>query len=102
MPVRLCHQCSLSTSSQRPLPAENRDVDADIPPEVIEEGSKLVEELLRTWAKSGPLQDSGDVVMTDNDDSPESQLAELRKCVETYRPRLEQNLWAQRLLENLA
>ena len=83
--------------------AGHKDADADIPLEVVEEGSRLVEELLRTWASRTTAHDGEDVVMADDeDDSPEAQLAELRQCVEQFRPQLEQNLWAQRLLETLA
>ena len=82
---------------------ERREIDADIPLEIVEEGSKLVEELLRTWSAKGAVHDDDDVVMADDDDdTPEAQLAELQKCVEEFRPRLEQNLWAQRILESFA
>ncbi|KAI0342296.1 DNA mismatch repair protein [Trametopsis cervina] len=83
--------------------AERREIDADIPPEVVEEGSKLIEELLRAWSSQTPAKDGEDVVMADGgEDSSEAQLAELQKCVEQFRPRLEQNAWAQRVLESLA
>ncbi|KAI0689572.1 muts domain V-domain-containing protein [Cytidiella melzeri] len=83
--------------------ADRREIDADIPSEVIEEGSKLVEQLLQTWASQTPVRDGEDIVMADGEDElgPEAQLAELKKCFEQFRPQLEQNLWAQRLLESL-
>jgi DNA mismatch repair protein MSH2 len=33
-----------------------------------------------------------------DDVSQEAQLAELRQCVEEFRPRIEQNAWVQSLL----
>ncbi|KAJ3492212.1 hypothetical protein NLI96_g140 [Meripilus lineatus] len=50
----------------------------DLPPEVVEEGTKIVEEFLRTWASRQQNQDGEDVVMTDGEeDTPEAQMAEL-------------------------
>ena len=37
----------------------------------------------------------------EGDLSPEAQLEELKKCVERFRPQVEQNLWARRVLESL-
>lgn len=59
-----------------------------------------MEEMLRAWAaKSG--QDGEDVVMGDEDASPEEQLEELKRCVEQFRPKIESNPWAQSLLASL-
>ena len=84
---------------------DRREIDADIPPEVVEEGSKLVEELLQAWVAqtSTGVRDGEDVVMEDgeSDLSPEAQLEELKRCVERFRPQVEQNLWARRVLESL-
>ncbi|KAI0711342.1 DNA mismatch repair protein [Earliella scabrosa] len=72
----------------------------ELPEEVVEEGAKIVEEMLRAWAaKSG--QDGEDVVMGDEDASPEEQLEELKRCVEQFRPKIESNPWAQSLLASL-
>ncbi|KAI0797257.1 DNA mismatch repair protein [Irpex lacteus] len=85
--------------------ADRREIDADIPPEVVEEGSKLVEELLQAWVAqtSASSGDAEDAMMVDGQEelSPEAQLEELKKCVERFRPQVEQNLWAQRVLESL-
>ncbi len=67
---------------------------------MIEEGTKIVEEMLRTWA-SKSTDDGEDIVMDDDDVSPEEQLEELRRCVEQFRPRIESNAWAQGLLASL-
>lgn len=79
--------------------AEKDSAEPDLPEEVVEEGTQIVEALLRAWANSG--QDGEDVVMEDEDDTPEAQLAELRKCVEQFRPKVEGNTWAQSLLVSL-
>ncbi|KAI0746952.1 DNA mismatch repair protein [Daedaleopsis nitida] len=72
----------------------------ELPPEVVEEGTKLVEEMLRAWvAKSG--LDGEDIVMGDEEASPEEQLEELKRCVEQFRPRIESNAWAQGILASL-
>ncbi|KAG1815227.1 DNA mismatch repair protein [Suillus subaureus] len=63
--------------------------------EVTEEGIQIIEELLKKWASESSADDE-DVMM--DDVSHEAQLAELRRCVEEFRPRIEQNAWVQSLL----
>lgn len=67
--------------------------------EVTEEGIRIVEDLLRKWSESTGGDDGGDVIMEDI--SPEAQLTELRRCVEQFRPQIEQNAWVQSLLDSL-
>lgn len=67
--------------------------------EVTEEGIRIVEDLLRKWSESTGGDDGGDVIMEDI--SPEAQLTELRRCVEQFRPQMEQNAWVQSLLDSL-
>lgn len=68
----------------------------------MEEGTKIVEEFLRTWASRQQNQDGEDVVMTDGEeDTPEAQMAELRKCFDEFRPRIEGNPWVQQVLSSL-
>ncbi|PIL27652.1 hypothetical protein GSI_10804 [Ganoderma sinense ZZ0214-1] len=75
-------------------------LEPELPADVVEEGTKLVEEMLRAWAsKTG--HDGEDVVMGDEEASPEEQLEELKSCVEQFRPRIESNLWAQSVLASL-
>ncbi|KAI9065630.1 DNA mismatch repair protein [Trametes sanguinea] len=73
----------------------------ELPPEVVEEGTRIVEELLRTWAETQSGNDGEDVVMADEDSSPEAQLEELKRCVEKFRPQIESNPWAQHVLTSL-
>ena len=82
---------------------DNTELEAGIPPEVVEEGNKLIEQLLRTWASKVSNDDSEDVDMDagEYDDSPEAQVEELRKCVEEFRPQIEDNQWVQRVLASL-
>ncbi|KAG1902378.1 DNA mismatch repair protein [Suillus fuscotomentosus] len=63
--------------------------------EITEEGIQIIEELLKKWASESSADDE-DVMM--DDVSHEAQLAELRRCVEEFRPRIEQNAWVQSLL----
>lgn len=72
----------------------------EFPREVTEEGIKIVEELLLTWASRGPENDGEDIIMQD-DLSPEEQLEELRRCVESFRPRIEKNQWLESVLAAL-
>lgn len=77
----------------------------DVDPEVVEEGTKLVEHLLKTWAGGASGQDGEDVVMADDEEDlgdPESQLAELKKCFEQFQPQLEGNAWVKQVLSTLA
>ena len=60
----------------------------------------IIEEMLRAWANKA-VDDGEDVVMGDEEASPEEQLEELRRCVDLFRPRIESNPWAQSLLAAL-
>ncbi|KAG6332316.1 hypothetical protein ID866_6775 [Astraeus odoratus] len=66
--------------------------------QVMEEGICIVEDLLRKWSQSTEA-DGEDVVMEDV--SPGAQLEELRRCVEIFQPRIEQNAWVQSLITSL-
>ena len=81
---------------------DNSELEAGLSPEVIEEGNKIVEQLLRTWASRVSGQDGEDVDMdADTDDSPEAQVEELRKCMEQFKSQIEGNAWVQRVLTSL-
>lgn len=70
--------------------------------EVVEEGTKIVEELLQAWAANSSQADDEDIVMAD-DDEPDAaaQLAELKVYFEQFQPRLESNAWVQSVLGSL-
>jgi DNA mismatch repair protein MSH2 len=71
--------------------------------EEVEEGSKIVTELLRAWASripQGAGEDGEDVVMSD-DLSSEDQLSELKRCFEEFKPQIEANPWCQSILTSL-
>ncbi|KAJ7089358.1 muts domain V-domain-containing protein [Mycena belliarum] len=74
-------------------------IDSEFSPEVTEEGIRIVEELLSTWANQ-PADDSEDIVMTD--DSAEAQLEELKRCVGRFAPRIEGNPWLVSVLGSLS
>ncbi|TFK39373.1 DNA mismatch repair protein MSH2 [Crucibulum laeve] len=78
---------------------DDKSAQDQIPDEVTEEGIKIVEELLRTWSSSSQ-QDGEDIVMAD-ELSPEEQLAELRKCVEGFKGRIEKNEWLRGVITSL-
>ena len=86
--------------TEHSVPTEESQAEPELPPEVVEEGTKIVEEFLKKWAQR--QQDGEDVVMADNeDDSPEAQLTDLRKCLEEFRPQIEGNAWVQQVLSSL-
>ena len=69
------------------------------PKEVTDEGSRLVEEMLRTWASRCSV-DGDDIVMED-DESMEREVEVLKQCVAEYRERMEANPWIQGLVTTL-
>ena len=80
--------------------ADGNQTEVQLPTEVTEEGIKVVQELLQTWSSRIPDYDGEDIVMAD-DLSPNAQLAELKKCVEEFRPRIENNQWLQSIISSL-
>jgi DNA mismatch repair protein MSH2 len=62
-----------------------------------------MEEFLRAWAsEEGSVTDGEDVIMGDQDqDLSEVQLTSLRKCMEDFKPRIENNPWLQSVLASL-
>lgn len=90
-------ECSFSLSHARSEGAAEDNLPAD----VIEEGTQIIEELLRSWATSSHGGDSEDVEMTDDSETPERQVEELKRCVERFRSRIEGNAWARNVLASL-
>ncbi|KAF8217826.1 DNA mismatch repair protein [Mycena galopus ATCC 62051] len=75
-----------------------KPMQSGFPPELTDEGMKLVDELLSAWAQ--PAQDGEDIVMTD--DSPQAQLEQLKRCVAQFQPRIEANPWLVSVLGSLS
>ncbi|KAJ7512587.1 muts domain V-domain-containing protein [Mycena galericulata] len=73
--------------------------DSGFSSEITDQGIKIVEELLSTWAAER-AEDGEDVVMID--DSPEAQLEELKRCVAQFQPRIESNPWLISVLGSLS
>ena len=70
--------------------------------EETEAGSRIVTELLRTWASQVRQDgDDGDDIVMSDDLSPENQLAELKRCFELFKPQIEANGWCQSVLNSL-
>ncbi|KAG6830769.1 hypothetical protein H0H87_007168 [Tephrocybe sp. NHM501043] len=78
-----------------------KDSEEAIPAEAVEEGLQIMEDFLRTWSTQPSSNDGEDIVMTDGDGDADSQLKELRKCIEEFRPLIEKNLWLQSVLSSL-
>ncbi|KAJ3856348.1 muts domain V-domain-containing protein [Lentinula lateritia] len=77
---------------------DDKDMDVDVPPEVTEEGIRIVEDFLRSWASP---TDGEDVVMVEDEGkeaSPEQQLEQLKAHVEKFLPQIENNSWLKSLL----
>ncbi|KAJ3905637.1 muts domain V-domain-containing protein [Lentinula edodes] len=77
---------------------DDKDMDVDVPPEVTEEGIRIVEDFLRSWASP---TDGEDVVMEEDEEkeaSPEQQLEQLKAHVEKFLPQIESNPWLKSLL----
>ncbi|TCD65445.1 MutS-like protein [Steccherinum ochraceum] len=69
-------------------------------PEIIEEGTNLIQQVLQEWSSS--QGSDGDVNMSDEDeDDSDTQLSELRQCMEKYKSRLEANPWVRHVLQSL-
>ncbi|KAH8097021.1 DNA mismatch repair protein [Cristinia sonorae] len=82
--------------------AKEDDPTAQFAPEVIEEGTQLIAQILDEWSAARPTDE--DVAMTDaddEDDDTESQLAELKKCMDEYKDRLKGNAWVRQMLQSL-
>jgi hypothetical protein len=69
--------------------------------EVIEEGVRIVETFMKTWAGL-PTQtdDNGDVDMTD-ELSGTQQLEKLKQCFAEFQSQIASNAWVQHLLADL-
>ncbi|KAJ7021388.1 muts domain V-domain-containing protein [Mycena alexandri] len=74
-------------------------IDSEFSVDVTDEGIKIVDELLSAWAH--PAGVGEDIVMADADDSPETQLEELKRCVAQFRTKIEANPWLVSVLGSL-
>ncbi|KAJ7885085.1 muts domain V-domain-containing protein [Mycena olivaceomarginata] len=73
-------------------------METEFPPEITDEGIKIVDELLSAWAHQA--QDGEDVVMAD--DSAQAELEELKRKVAQFQPRIESNPWLVSVLGSLS
>jgi DNA mismatch repair protein MSH2 len=65
----------------------------------MDEGSRVIEELLRSWANMCEGQDGEDVLMDSLD--PEANLDALKRCFKEYEARINANPWTISLLSSL-
>lgn len=78
---------------------DEKQTEPEVPSEVTEEGIQIIEEFLSAWSSRGPVTDGEDIIMAgDDDQNSESQVRELRSCLEEFRPRIEKNQWLQSIL----
>lgn len=72
------------------------------PQEVTDEGSKIVEEFLTTWAtQCAAAKADGDDIVMETDEDVDREIAILKETLEKYRDRIEGNPWVQSLLATL-
>ncbi|KAJ9479512.1 DNA mismatch repair protein MSH2 [Pseudozyma hubeiensis] len=83
---------------------KNNSVLDSLPEDVTKQGAALIDDFLRTWAeRSAKLQqdrDGQDPKRPRLDADPEAQMQELRRVVDDFRPRIEANAWAAKVLES--
>ena len=74
-----------------------------LPEDVTKEGAALIDEFLTTWAERSAKvngQGRGADAKRPRVADPEAELQELRKVVDEFRPRIEANAWAAKVLES--
>ena len=76
----------------------NRSVLDNLPEDVTKEGAALIDEFLKTWAERS--QRDAKRARTGAGADTEGELQELRKVVDEFRPRIEANAWAAKVLES--
>jgi len=78
---------------------DQKQIEDDLPAEVIEEGIQIMRGFFRAWSSRSPDKDGDDIIMVgDDDQNPESHVMELRNCLQEFRPRIEKNQWLQSVL----
>lgn len=74
-----------------------------LPPEVIAQGTAIVEELLQAWASkssaSQGVDEGGDVAMRDEDELVKKEYETLQECFKEFEPRLKEAEWTRTVLE---
>lgn len=72
-----------------------------MPEEVVEEGIQVMEEFFHAWS-SQETTDGEDVIMAGTDSQEiQARTRDLQKCLEQFRPRIENNRWLQSVLSSL-
>ena len=68
---------------------------------VIESGISAMETFFKNWSSSSGGEDGEDVIMGDDDTTPEAQLEALKKQIEALRPTVEGNPWLKSIITAL-
>ncbi|EJD05353.1 DNA mismatch repair protein MSH2 [Fomitiporia mediterranea MF3/22] len=72
------------------------------PKEIVDEGSKIVEQLLQEWTARCASAETGDGdVIMDEDEKAEKDLVALQNCVAKYQGQIDANPWIQQLIATL-
>ncbi|PFH50486.1 hypothetical protein AMATHDRAFT_75571 [Amanita thiersii Skay4041] len=79
---------------------ECNQLGSDLTAQETENGVKIMEHVLQAWSTRINQEHSEDVIMEDTT-SPEEQLEELQKCMEEFKPQMENNRWLQSLFSSL-
>jgi len=82
---------------------DGNDITAKFSKQEADDGSKIVTDFLQNWACRIPpnLEDGDDIVIADGDVLLETELAELKRCFEEFKPRIESNPWCQAIVNSL-
>ncbi|KAG6821133.1 hypothetical protein H0H93_006472 [Arthromyces matolae] len=80
---------------------DTKSLNEDVPPEVTEEGLRIMEDFFRAWSTQSLSNDGEDVVMADDDRDLTTQLQTLQKCMKDFGPQIESNSWLQSVLSSL-
>ncbi|EPQ31019.1 uncharacterized protein PFL1_01208 [Pseudozyma flocculosa PF-1] len=96
-------------------PEDDEPTTLSMAEDVTAEGTALIEEFMETWAARSEALAADDDAMDESEGGgggaegsaskkrrvdAEAQLRELRKCVEEFRPRIQANAWASKVLES--
>ena len=65
----------------------------------MDDGSRIIEDLLHSWARKCEGKDGDDVIMDEVD--PDASLEFLRQCVSEQKSRIDNNPWTVSLLSSL-
>lgn len=66
-----------------------------------DQGVGIMEEILRSWSSTIREDEASQDMVIDGPGNTEEQLSELRQCMETFKPLIEQNGWLKSVISSL-